>query len=1616
MKHLLTFFFLLAMTAVSWAGPTYYVSPTGSNSNAGTKAAPFSTLRKALETVGTTTDCTIYILPGEYDVTGDQFMDFGYLNSAYAVVYPVKADGTKIIGVKDAQGNRPVLNFTNATYTPDFDADGKPTSYYRISAFWLYGNNLTLKDFEITHVQSLYTGKTQSECISARRGSNCLVENIAMHDGMAIGYYQTNGNNNTIRNCDAYNIWDSVGYGGNGEDSDGFGFHLGNTAYTGTRVINCRAWWCGDDGFDCINNKAAISFEGCWAFYNGYQPGGNTSCGNGNGFKIGGYGKPATGYPDVIPSHTVRNCVAFYNKANGFYANHHLAGNTWENNTAMYNNKNFDMCNYSLTAADDVKGYGHVLRNNVSYDPRTANAHWTTIDESQCTLENNRVIADNTAATANFLNCTRLSPSNMYKIDLAKPRKANGELPDIQFLVAKAESEIAIANQGAMFETVPVILTAGQSNTDGRLDGVSAGEQLPSYLQTANQYAQVSYHQPYSADQLGKFVSYFPTSNATGQPKCWAYDAVTYYYIGQALKSPFYVAKTTYGGTSIDPTVTCSPSSNAWAGINCLPQYGSGFHWSADADFLAATDIAGKDFTVSGTTYTGQSLLKAWIANIDATIDALAAKGQKTDIKCMIWHQGESDRTVAANYQSNLAAMINYVRQHLVDKTGDSRYATLPFFCGTVPRSSKQYNAKIEAALYALEQADDNFHVISLLDVNDWRSDGVHFTAQGSELFGKRLYNSLIDNGIFEGDRLDDVAYAKEHTDFGDEKAVTLETSWSFNDYTASQVIADNLVEINGLYLRATSGHTITGKIGTTKGYDVTWSDDPDNTFHISMGAYSAGYDYIPSANTTAGAAVTTGSDRCFALNVNVPGTFRVIVAPSGNTDGRALNLWFNGQKVATVTAADAHAASNHIKELSFTTTTAGTYYITSSISYFLYAAKFTPTEGEEEAGTPVIHICGDSMSSIYGDQSNDASATKDYTNGMRGWGQFLQDYISTESGVMVQDWAHTGTTAKGFYNGANYWPVVMGTKTMTDAYKLERPYVKDYVPVKKGDYVFIVFGHNDQKGGSLHNGYKTVTESEYTTYLTNMVNEVKAKGAFPVLGTSICRALFKSGELTALGRIDACEAAGETHSDDCQFDYPAAVRRLATELNVPCLDLNMGSKLLWEDFGQSLTASVFFPNGGTTHTSETGARAMGIYANNTIRSWNDEDLNGAGFANYSRLIDAMKSGVTQYNKADYASQETKVSEETLWRFDNQGYADKDTIATSIVELNGLFLRATDTKGSDGKYNRSISVRTGNTPVDFLDSPSTMYARVPAGNFTGIDATSTAGMTKSNTTTPVFALNTVGPGTLYVSMATENTSAEGRYLKIMFDGEDKVSVATTTLTAYSPTTLSCHADKGGTFFFGGTVAYRVFAVKYVPDADDSEEELHEVSVTIPASGIGTLTNCKRTHALSLPEGLTAWAATEYTSSNIIFTSVEGIPAHVGVVIKGTPNETYSLTPVESDIEIPEINFMQPVEHNMPLPQTTTIDEIEYMNFILSAGAFYKSSGNGEIAAGKAYLSLPVIPIQETKSLSIIFDNEKTGINTITMNNAPCTMYNLAGQRINNSYRGIYILSNKKYTR
>ena len=410
---------------------TLYIAPTGNDAADGTLERPWATLRRAQEAVQP--GDTVYIRGGKYAPTNDDIMAY---DKAYAQIYQLHKSGRgpteRICYIAYPGDERPV-----------FDCSQVRPEGYRVSAFHVEADWLYLYGFDIVGVQVVVKGHTQSECISMAGGSNCVFEFLAMHDGMAIGYYQLGGSNNLVLNCDAYCNYDPYSEGPYGGNVDGFGGHVKDGDTAGNVFRGCRAWWNSDDGFDLINSQSAFTIERCWSFYNGYQPGGFERAGDGTGFKAGGYGmKPKVREPKVVPHHVVRNCIAYRNKNKGFYANHHLGGNDWNNNTAYKNPSNFSMLNRaSAGEVRDTTGYGHVLSGNLSLGAASPGRDLESANSERTVMWNN----------AFGLNVSEDDFVSLDPEDLMKPRNPDGSLPEIDFLKVKRDSELFRLGLGYQF-------------------------------------------------------------------------------------------------------------------------------------------------------------------------------------------------------------------------------------------------------------------------------------------------------------------------------------------------------------------------------------------------------------------------------------------------------------------------------------------------------------------------------------------------------------------------------------------------------------------------------------------------------------------------------------------------------------------------------------------------------------------------------------------------------------------------------------------------------------------------------------------------------------------------------------------------------------------------------------------------------------------------------------------------------------------------------------------------------------------------------------------------------------------------------------------------------------
>jgi len=385
---------------------TYYVAPNGNDANPGTEMQPFATMEKAQATV--LAGDTVYFRGGTY-------------------LYTSATAANGVLLDKSGKAGSRINYFAYTNEVPIFDFSGM-TALARITGFRVTASYVHLKGLELKGVPQNITTANESWGIHVVGNSN-VFENLNLHHIQGPGLFIAGtGSDNQVINCDSHHNYDPKSSAGDGENADGFGCHGGG----GNVFSGCRAWWNTDDGFDFISAKGVCVVENSWAFYNGYVPDTFTSKGNGNGIKAGGYGVLADNVPSPIPRHVVRFCVAFRNKAAGFYANHHPIGGDWFSNSGYRNARDFDMLLLDGATPD------HKLRNNFGYGSSSTLANFTGTDDSFNAWTTGVMISD-----ADFLS-----------IDFAGmdgPRQPDGRLPNIPFLKLQKGSDLIDKGQDVGF-------------------------------------------------------------------------------------------------------------------------------------------------------------------------------------------------------------------------------------------------------------------------------------------------------------------------------------------------------------------------------------------------------------------------------------------------------------------------------------------------------------------------------------------------------------------------------------------------------------------------------------------------------------------------------------------------------------------------------------------------------------------------------------------------------------------------------------------------------------------------------------------------------------------------------------------------------------------------------------------------------------------------------------------------------------------------------------------------------------------------------------------------------------------------------------------------------------
>jgi len=159
-------------------------------------------------------------------------------------------------------------------------------------------------------------------------------------------------------------------------------------------------------------------------------------------------------------------------------------------------------------------------------------------------------------------------------------------------------------------------------------------------------------------------------------------------------------------------------------------------------------------------------------------------------------------------------------------------------------------------------------------------------------------------------------------------------------------------------------------------------------------------------------------------------------------------------------------------------------------------------------------------------------------------WGQMLPRFF--KAGVAIANHAESGESLRSS----------LGAKRLDKVLSVMKP----------GDYLFIQYGHNDEK----EKGEGVGAFTTYKADLKKFVEGARQRGGVPVLITPVQRRSFdKDGRIT------------NSHGD-----YPEAVRQLAKDESVPLIDLNAMSKPLYEAWGAEPSKLAFAPNDNTHHNN----------------------------------------------------------------------------------------------------------------------------------------------------------------------------------------------------------------------------------------------------------------------------------------------------------------------------------------------------------------------------------------------------------------------------------------------
>lgn len=279
---------------------------------------------------------------------------------------------------------------------------------------------------------------------------------------------------------------------------------------------------------------------------------------------------------------------------------------------------------------------------------------------------------------------------------------------------------------------------------------------------------------------------------------------------------------------------------------------------------------------------------------------------------------------------------------------------------------------------------------------------------------------------------------------------------------------------------------------------------------------------------------------------------------------------------------------------------------------------------------------------------------------------------------------------------------------------------------------------------------------------------------------------------------------------------------------------------------------------------------------------------------------------------------------------------------------------------------------------------------------------------------------------------TTNMSAtkDGTYeVTVRGFNRDATANHTTNLNVYLASDTETPVYTSSTIRGGSSMANYTFNITlksgeelYIPDDQGSGnarfagdyilvKKIDAPTVTINATS--KLASYSNASAVTVPSGVVIYKAATPADGSVVLTKVEGsvIPANTGVIL-------YSETTGKRELTYGGTSTGDFTDNALKATGNSTVAAGDnYYALVAGQQAIAKVKSGVEIPANKAYLEYTAPTTTETEAkLSVVFDGTVTAIESVTTNdtNGTNAIYNLSGQRVSKSYKGVVVKNGKKY--